>query len=437
MKRSRLYCCAAAISLFACAPLNAADHALIIGASTFEDPRLSPYALPGAEKDARAMFEAASTLLGADSEITVLSGADATLGAVRAGFARLQARARKGDRVMIYISAHGTQIPALSDMSEQDGLDEILLLADAQPWDRDRRTIPGGLRDDELGAVLAGLRAHGVSVFLAIDSCTAAGTLRRAKTSETHMRPRALPAAALAIPRSTRRGALPDSSGFADARAFAGGGQFVAFTAGASGTAAWDTDTGGLFTGALVAAIHAGGDTFHDVARTMDSHRRARPLRGPEPALSGDLATPWFFTAGSRSLLEGAQALPRVELSARLTLTGQPDCARATDARRVSTNDRILPRHCDRVDVHLQQDDMVRVDAWYLDTGGHYTPLTEPAGYLTGRSGAAPLTFTFITKDPVSGLSMAPGEELLILFRRALGSDSPDAAQIIRFQVEP
>ncbi|MDP3218943.1 MAG: caspase family protein, partial [Deltaproteobacteria bacterium] len=119
--------------------------------------------LYGCADDARFLGEAmrAAHLQGAGDQEVLVDGA-ATRAAFTAGLARIAARARPEDVVVVFFSGHGNVRPAPDgDRTELDGVDETIELAD------------GPLVDTELAAALAGVRAG--TVILALDSCHAGG----------------------------------------------------------------------------------------------------------------------------------------------------------------------------------------------------------------------------------------------------------------------
>lgn len=119
--------------------------------------------LYGCADDARFLGEAmrAAHLQGAGDQEVMIDGA-ATRAAFTAGLARIAARARPEDVVVVFFSGHGDVRPAPDgDRTELDGADETIELAD------------GPLVDTELAAALAGVRAG--TVILALDSCHAGG----------------------------------------------------------------------------------------------------------------------------------------------------------------------------------------------------------------------------------------------------------------------
>jgi hypothetical protein len=136
--------------------------------------------------------------------VTVLSdgvaGAEApTLGAIRGAFADLTAEVRPGDFVYLHFSGHGTQAPAKDASTELDGLDELFLPVDIGPWSDAVGEVQNALVDDEIGALIDGLRAKGANVWAVFDSCHSGTATRAVESAEDDVRVRQLPPEALGI----------------------------------------------------------------------------------------------------------------------------------------------------------------------------------------------------------------------------------------------
>jgi hypothetical protein len=140
----------------------------------------------------------------AAQNVTVLSdgvaGAEApTLAAIRGAFADLTSEVQQGDFVYLHFSGHGTQAPALDPSTELDGLDELFLPVDIGPWSDQVGAVENALVDDEIGALIDGLRAKGADVWAVFDSCHS-GTATRAVDAGDDVRMRQLPPEALGTP---------------------------------------------------------------------------------------------------------------------------------------------------------------------------------------------------------------------------------------------
>lgn len=132
--------------------------------------------------------------------VTVLAGwpADERLRPTRANisheFARLAAESGPGEVVVIFLAGHGSQQPADADPDdpEPDGLDETFLPADAAGWNGRAGHVDGAIRDDDIRAWVAAIRARGAFVWLLVDACHS-GTLVRGNPLSAE-RERRLPA---------------------------------------------------------------------------------------------------------------------------------------------------------------------------------------------------------------------------------------------------
>ena len=139
----------------------AADRALIVGIGKFADSSMN---LQGIDLDVKLMQEVAD-LLGFQ-EIRTLADADATYdGFVREFEQWLIQGTRDGDRVMVYVSSHGTRVPD-DNGDENDQQDEVLVVHDSRQRNGKLETF---LRDDEFSALLRRLRSRDVLVL--IDAC--------------------------------------------------------------------------------------------------------------------------------------------------------------------------------------------------------------------------------------------------------------------------
>ena len=117
MKRQLFLSCAAILA--AMATLTAAeDRALLIGIGKYKLPK---HDLPGIEKDIRAMTEIVRDIGFETSQIKILVDSDATLDGIRNAIRSwLIQGVTESDRVLLYYSGHGAQIPDV-DGDETDG----------------------------------------------------------------------------------------------------------------------------------------------------------------------------------------------------------------------------------------------------------------------------------------------------------------------------
>ncbi len=126
--------------------------------------------------------------------VTPLGGWDATpepqrptRANIAAAFARLARDARPGDQVVILIAAHGSYQPVEAgapDLSEADGVDEVLLPSDAGPFEAGKTTIPNGIPDNEMARWLAAIADTGAFVWIIFDTCHSGDMTRSANTGE-------------------------------------------------------------------------------------------------------------------------------------------------------------------------------------------------------------------------------------------------------------
>jgi hypothetical protein len=165
-----------ALALFA-APVRSADRALLVGVGAY---RYFPQVhLDGIDLDIEMMKKVATLLRFKPRNIRVLLDDAATLAAVETalhGWVREGVRA--DDRVLIYFSSHGTQIPDESG-DEKDGADEVLTMHDvkAKQLPGGQASLTGVLRDDTFGKALAAIASRNVLVM--VDACHS-GTVTRA-----------------------------------------------------------------------------------------------------------------------------------------------------------------------------------------------------------------------------------------------------------------
>jgi hypothetical protein len=160
--------CGLALGLGLSSPVLAGEwRALVIGIDAYEN--VSP--LNGAVNDAR---DIAATLQAAGvSDLTRLYDEAATREAVLTAWQGLLSRSAPDDILVLSYAGHGAQEKEWVAGSEQDGMDEVFLLAGfdlSAPGNRER------LRDDDVSAMLRA--AGGRSVLVLADSCHS-GTMTR------------------------------------------------------------------------------------------------------------------------------------------------------------------------------------------------------------------------------------------------------------------
>jgi hypothetical protein len=143
------------------------DRALLIGVGRYVhfDNKLR-----GVDLDLDMMTETAQLMGFPNSRIKVLKHENATAAAVHQTFENwLMNGLQPDDRVLIYFSGHGSQVPDENN-DESDQLDEVLLLYDTLPTVRNTRpTLNGVLHDDRFSKMLARIKSRNILVIL--DAC--------------------------------------------------------------------------------------------------------------------------------------------------------------------------------------------------------------------------------------------------------------------------
>ena len=195
-----------ALTLIALPAVARDNYALLIGANQYQNLE-ERWWLKGPANDVELVASYLTTNapvpFPADN-VTVLSdgvpGATApTLAAIRTAFAELTAEVQPGDFVYLHFSGHGTQAPAIDPSTELDGLDELFLPIDIGAWSDEVGAVENALVDDEIGALIDGLRAKGADVWAVFDSCHSGTATRAVETAEDDVRTRQLPPEALGI----------------------------------------------------------------------------------------------------------------------------------------------------------------------------------------------------------------------------------------------
>ncbi|AZU05083.1 peptidase C14 caspase catalytic subunit P20 [Glycocaulis alkaliphilus] len=302
-------------------------HALLIGASGYDEDRIGPgVELLGPRNDVALMIRALRAYDVPDANMLVLAdgleqtGIDFTAqgdpnrNEILAAFEAMLERARPGDEVLVYFSGHGSRQPQPEGAAvpEANGFDEIFLPLDIGSWEGAQGDRQAGVRnaliDDEIGEFLDALRARNIFVWLVVDTCHSGGANRGAGPGG-EFRTRAVTEDMLGIPLEARTAAEQRAqttrSGAAsprpDASIALGEGGFVAFYAAHSGQLALE----GLMpkVGAAEARNNFGVMTFHiangllagsvasyrDLAYRVLSGYNDWGSRAPAPLFEGDL----------------------------------------------------------------------------------------------------------------------------------------------------
>lgn len=100
---------------------------------------------------------------------------------------------RPGDFVTLHFSGHGAQAPTPDPSTKLDGLDEPFPPVNTGPWSDGVGAVENALVDDEIGALIDGLRAMGADVWAVFDSCHSGSVTRAVETAEADVRTRQLP----------------------------------------------------------------------------------------------------------------------------------------------------------------------------------------------------------------------------------------------------
>jgi hypothetical protein len=412
--------------LFA-ASASARLSGVAIGVSDYADPALSRAALPGAALDAETMRAALLARGAAADDIALLTGKAATAAAIRAAIERLVHEAAAGDRIVVYLSGHGAQVPAQpGDLGEPDGKDEVLLATDTGQWDEARGTLPGAITDNEFGGWIDALRARGASVWFVVDACSGGGLQRGGEGASA----RVLDPALLRLP-PPYRGGRADPSGLADASPMSAGGKLVTFYAAPAGGIAWERPLAdgaaapvrrGVFTWSLLRALASlpADANFLTLAGAADRERRALGPPGGPALVGGDLDRPALFAGDGVNLLDHARAAPAAPVALRLavgpdgaTCGGDPDPAALAPVGaaplRIAGCRRIL------VDLQSASATTLTLRPWYRDAAGGYVALAGASGVSVPPGRDARFGFTVTDRDPDTGAPLPAGAEYLLL----------------------
>ena len=160
------------------------DRALLIGVgryANFEDK------LKGVDLDLDMMTEMAQLMGFQKRAIKTLEHEQATTANVYQTFDNwLVNGIEPEDRVLIYFSGHGSQVPDENN-DEKDKFDEVLLLYDTTLSVKNgRQTLEGVLHDDRFHKMLAQIKSRNILVIL--DACHSGGATRSLKLT-----PRSIP----------------------------------------------------------------------------------------------------------------------------------------------------------------------------------------------------------------------------------------------------
>lgn len=178
------------------------------------------------------------------SKSAILLDEKATTGAVIDFLKDAAKIVRPGETFLLSYSSHGAQVVDRSG-EEEDGLDEVLCLHN------------GFLYDDELVSLL-GRFEEGVMINVVSDTCHSQGQVRLIELPDAILRPKFLKTLIGGRERLVQRGAMKAS--------------VIQYASCLSTEVSWDTDSGGLFTKALLKI--AGEERSRKSASFIDAIRR-------------------------------------------------------------------------------------------------------------------------------------------------------------------
>jgi hypothetical protein len=267
---------------------QAEDRALLIGVGQYRDRGMGAD-LPGIELDIGVMKEVAENLGFKPAATRVLLNEAATLAAVRQALQQwLIEGTSPSDRVLLYYSGHGTQLPD-DDGDEDDGLDEAWTLHDMAPARRHgRATLDGVLLDDELAEALARIPSRQVLVL--VDACHSGTSTRSVFGGAPRLGVQQVVGKFYRVPQGEAAPAVPAP------RKVPRGDNHLAISAARDAEQSLATERGSVFTMALREAIHARRESgrvsmrelWHEATRFIAT-RLDDPLRF-HPQLDGNLA---------------------------------------------------------------------------------------------------------------------------------------------------
>jgi len=313
-------------------PAQAENYALIAAVSDY--PNLDQkYWLKGPANDAVLvrdyLLTSAPVPFGADNIVTLGSGEGLELATHANILGQLAAIAEKtgpDDFVFLQFSGHGSQQPALDDVTEADGRDEIFLAADTMMAEKGKPFMPNVVTDDEIGAALLAIRKTGAFVWLVFDSCHS-GTITRGAPDEGDMVMRDIDPADLGIPPeaftqtvalgSTDRAVPLSAEVYEDAGDGTMGGLVAFFAAQSTETtpekgyevALADGTTVkqnyGVFTHTIFSALAQNpAMTYRQLAQSVLSSYAAGNMLKPTPLFEGQLDAPIFGSADATKVAQ-------------------------------------------------------------------------------------------------------------------------------------
>lgn len=280
-----MICLAICLSAACC---YAEDKALLVGIGKYQIKQAD---LPGIEIDLDAMRRVALAAGFHEENIVVLSDQDATLANFRIVFQReIKRGVSAGDRVLIYFSGHGTQVPDRNG-DEKDDIDEALMMHDTRRRYSDgEQRLENVLLDDEFEDLLADIPTN--EVLVVVDACHSGTVTRYLSLDGSESREQ--------VPKSFVYDGMPSPSNMATRDihdSTSGHYNYVALTASRDDQLAIATSDGSVFTTALSTVVHEAKQNnsvltlaeLHE-AVVREVRRNVAPERLFTPQLSGDTA---------------------------------------------------------------------------------------------------------------------------------------------------
>ncbi len=321
MLRTALFTTATALTLLSLPAWARENYAILIGANQYQNLE-ERWWLKGPSNDvalvATYLTTEAPVPFAAENVIVLTDGRTdvepATLAAIRSAFADLTAQVQPGDFVYLHFSGHGTQAPAADPASELDGLDELFLPVDIGKWSDSVSAVENALVDDEIGAMIDGLRAKGANVWAVFDSCHSGTVTRGVDAGDEEVRTRQLDPSVLGMDPEAMEDVV--TRGIEDPRAPAeapfdagtGTGSFVAFFAAQTNEVTPEKNLPkgkpgrkpqGVFTYTLMETLaEYPGATYAQIGQEVLRKYAVKNLARSTPLFEGDLDTVVFAGEG-------------------------------------------------------------------------------------------------------------------------------------------
>jgi hypothetical protein len=429
-----------ALCLAALPALARENHALLIGVNQYQN-LAERWWLKGPGNDVQLVAQYLTTQAPvpfAPENVTVLSdgveGAPLpTLAAIRSAFAELTAEVQPGDFVYLHFSGHGTQAPALDPATELDGLDELFLPADIGKWSNQVGAVENALIDDEIGALIDGLRAKGANVWAVFDSCHSGTVTRSLDGAEEEVRTRQLPPEALgidpeAVEEVTTRSIGDPRATEAPFDAGQGEGSFVAFFAAQTNEVTPeknlpkgkpDRKPQGVFTFTLMEVLAEYPQaTYGQIGQEVLRRYSVKNLAKSTPLFEGDLDQVAFFGEGGERVSQWQAEVTEAGLTIPAgSLHGLSEGARlAVMATATDADDAALGY------VELTSVDTFTATGQPVEVEGKVLPAELPKG-VTLRKLDETLDFTLSVALPPPG--SAPADALLAALDDLTASAGP------------